>query len=304
MKKTASFAILCLLSGGTALAAQRASANYSIHTDTVDAAGSRATSANYSNTGSASLIAGVSTIAAPAETAKGGYIGQLYDVSGLLVNSAAPDVNETGTLQLAAWQLLDDATFLATDPNAVTWSVVSGPITGVSASGLATAGPVFQNTSANVQGTFAGFTGSRNFTVLDSIPDNFGGYAGDGIGDDWQVQYFGLPPNPAAGPLMDSDGDGQNNRLEWIAGLNPTDAGSVFKLRIARIAGNVNVIFGPTVAGRTYTVKYGFNFLDVPHWLTLPGGIVAGSGGELFVTDTNAVLASPKKYYRVEITKP
>jgi hypothetical protein len=28
--------------------------------------------------------------------------------------------------------------------------------------------------------------------VLDTIADNFGSYAGDGIGDDWQVQYSGV----------------------------------------------------------------------------------------------------------------
>ena len=28
--------------------------------------------------------------------------------------------------------------------------------------------------------------------MLDTIADNFGSYAGDGIGDDWQVQYSGV----------------------------------------------------------------------------------------------------------------
>ena len=78
---------------------------------------------NYTHAGSASLLAGTSTIAAPAGTAKHGYIGQL-----------------------------DDATFLTTDPGAVTWSIASGLITDVSATGRATAGLVFENTSAPVPG--------------------------------------------------------------------------------------------------------------------------------------------------------
>ena len=53
---------------------------------------------------------------------------------------------------------------------------------------------------ALAQGSYAGSTGSLNLTVLNVNQDNFGSYAGDGIGDDWQVQYFGLPSNPAAGP--------------------------------------------------------------------------------------------------------
>ena len=71
-----------------------------------------------------------------------------------------------------------------------------------------------------------------------------------------------------------------------------------------RNAGNAILRFGPTVAGRTYTVKYGFDFLNVPNWPTLPGGVTTDVGSQRFVTDPNAVAAGPKKYYRVEIAKP
>ncbi len=117
------------------------------------------------------------------------------------------------------------------------------------------------------------------------------------------MQYFGLPPNAAAEPLRDPDGDGQNNRFEWVAGLVPTDANSKFRLSIVGSAQGANLIFGPTVAGRTYTVKYGFDFLDVPNWPTLMGGTVTDIGNQRTVTDPNAFFASPKKYYRVEIAK-
>ena len=298
------FTLLLLLTASLAVAGPRTSANYSILTDSIDAAGSRATSARYTNAASASSIAGISTIAAPAETAKTGYMGQLFEVAGLVLNSGAPGVNEAGTLQLAAWQLLDDATFLAVDAGAVNWGVVSGPVTGVSASGLATAGLTYQNTPATVQGTFGGFNGSLNFTVLDSIPDNFGTYAGDGLGDDWQVQYFGLPPNPAAGPLRDPDGDGQNNRYEWIAGLNPTDPASVFKLRISRSLQYPQLFFGPIVRGRTYTVTYGNNLFTLPPWPPLSAEFTAivDEAGRTFL-DTNAA-AVVNRFYRIEITKP
>ena len=72
--------------------------------------------------------------------------------------------------------------------------------------------------------------------------------AGDGIDDAWQVQYFGLPPNANAGPLRDPDGDGRNNRDEWIAGLSPADPASVFKLRIAGHLQDTQLFFGPPVA--------------------------------------------------------
>ena len=294
--------LLCLVSGTAAFAGQRASTNYSITADTVDAAGSRATSANYTNAGSASLLAGISTIAAPAEIAKSGYIGQLYDIAGLIVNSATPTVNEGASLQLGAWQLLDDATFLTTDPGAVTWSIVSGPLTGIAVSGLATAGLVFENTSATVSGTFGAFTGSLNFTVLDSIPDNFGAYAGDGLGDDWQVQYFGQN-NPLAAPALDPDGDGQTNQFEFTAGLIPNDPASVFHLSLAPVPGEPlrkKVIFSPRLDGRTYIVESRLTLADP--WQPLVSSTQSDNGTERTVTDFNATGA--KKFYHVEITKP
>ena len=295
--------LLLALSVATVHAGPRTSANYGILTDGLNDGGKRASSSAYTNDGSVGGITGISTVAAPAEIAKSGYIGQLYEVAGLVLNAAPLTVNEGGTLQLAAFQLLDDATFLTVPATSVTWSVVSGPLTSINANGLATAGIVYQNTAASARGIYAGDTSPPlALTVLNVNFDDLPGYSGDGIGDDWQEQYFGLPPNPAAGPLLDPDGDGQNNRFEWIAGLIPTDATSVFKLSIVRSAGNATLRFGPAVAGRTYTVKYGFDFLDVPNWPALPGGIVTGVASELFVTDPNAV-ASPSKFYRVEIAK-
>ena len=300
--KTSTFAILCLLSGGTALAGSRTSASYSILTDSVDAAGSRAVSANYTNAGSASVIAGTSTNTAPAETAKSGYAGQLFEVAGLLVNAAEPNANEGASLQLAAWQLLDDATLLAVAPTSVTWGIVSGPVTGVSVAGLATAGLTYQNTSATVQGTFGGFTGSLNFTVLDSIPDNFGVYAGDGIGDNWQVQYFGQN-NPLAAPALDPDGDGQTNQFEFTAGLVPNDPASVFHMSIAPVPSQPsrkNITFTPRLNGRTYTVQSRLTL--GAQWQPLSSSTQSDNGNERTVTDLDATGVN--KFYRVEITRP
>ena len=285
-------------------AGSRNSPNYTITADTADAGGRRATSASYTNDGSAGLIAGISTVASPSETAKHGYIAQLYDLaSGISLSATPATIDEGGTRQLSAARNLDDGTGLALDPATVAWSVLGGPITGINPTGVATADTVYQNTGAGVQGVASGFTASLALTVLNVNIDNFRAYAGDTIDDAWQVLYFGLPPNPAAGPAMDPDGDGQNNRFEWIAELIPTDANSAFKLSIVRSLQGAHLIFGPTAAGRTYTVKYGFDFLDVPNWLPLPGGIVSDIGNERRVLDPNAP-ASPRKYYRVEIAKP
>jgi len=296
-------ALFLVLLSAAAHAGPRTSANYSIITDTNDSGGQLTTSAAYTNNGSAGA-GGVSTVATPVEFAKSGYVGQIYDVTGLSVSAGTSSVNETATLQLAAAQLLDDTSLLALNANAVAWSVVSGPITGISSAGLATTGAVYQNTPASVQGAFASLTGTLNLTVVDSIPDNFGTYAGDGIDDAWQVQYFGLN-NPNAGPTVDFDYTGQTNLFKYIAGLNPTDPTSRFTMTIAPVPGQPgqkNVIFSPVVAGRTYTVTAKTNLNTVGGWGAINASAPSDNGTQCTITDLSA--SGAVKFYHVEISKP
>ena len=298
-----------LILGVTASAGPRTSTNYGIATDTTDTAGKRAASATYTNDASLGGIGGnggISSAATPAKEAKSGYIGQLYDITGLVLNAGSGSVNETATLQLAAWHLLDDATFLAVSAGSVTWGVTSGPITSISAGGIATAGVVYQNTPATVQGSLGGFTGALNLTVLDTIRDNFGSYAGDGVGDDWQVQYFGLN-NPDAAPNVDFDRTGQTNFFKYVAGLNPLDRNapdSIFSLVITKVPGQPgrkNLTFSPVVAGRTYVIKAKADLND-PAWSAITASAPSDSGTTRTITDLSA--GSGMKYYRIEITKP
>ena len=291
----------------TSHAGPRTSASYTIATDTTDGGGRRATSASYTNDGSAGGVVGISTVAAPAETARHGYIGQLYDVTGLVLGATpSTSVNETATLQLSAAQLLDDATTLAVSAASVTWSVAAGPLTGINPSGLATAGIVYQATPATAQGVFAGNTSTLALTVVNVNLDNFGAYAGDTLDDAWQVQYFGQPPNANAGPLVDFDRDGQTNFFEYTAGLVPTDAASRFSITIAPVPGQPtrkNIIFTPLVltGGRSYAVKFRTD-LATGSWAPLTGTTQSDAGSVRTVTDTTATGA--KKFYRVDITKP
>ena len=290
-------AALCLPLHGMA----RTSANFSIAAETTDSGGCRATSANYTNDGSAGLVAGVSTAAAG--TAKAGYIAQLFDVTELVIGAASSDVNETGTLQLSARQLLDDASFLALDAAAVAWSPVSGPISSVSNSGLVTADVVYQNSPASVQGSFAGFSGSITLNILDTIPDNFGTYAADGLPDNWQVQYFGIN-NPLAGPNMDATGTGQTNLFKYVAGLNPIDPTSRFAVNIQAVPGQpgqMQIVFSPVVSGSTYTVVSTSNLGDST-WAALSSSTQSDNGEQRTVTDSG--FGGTKKFYRVNVSKP
>lgn len=298
-----SFFTLLLLAAGSlpALAGPRTSGTYTVSTEVVSSGGGRATSVRYTNEASVGDVAGISTLAAPTGVVKAGYAGQLYEVTALTVDASPASVNETAARQLTARQTLDDDTVLAANSNTVAWSVVSGPIVSITTGGLATAGVVYQNTAATVRGTLGGLSGNLLLTVNETIADNFGTYAGDGLSDDWQVQFFGVG-NPLATPLADPDHDGQNNLFEFTAGLIPTDAASRFIVSIAPVPGfpaQKRIIFSPVVSGRTYVVKASTNFTG---WSAMTASPPTDVGPERTITDLNASGGS--KFYHVEITKP
>ena len=303
------FAIACsIIMPG--YAGSRASADYSIPTDTIDAGGVNAQSANYSLRGSAAgeFGTGANALATTADYAnKSGFVGNLYEIVGLSITAPpSSSLNETTSRQLAAAPQADDSTTLAAlDPSTVGWSIVSGPISSISSSGLATAGNVYQDTAALVQGTQQTLAGQLGLTIVNVGFDDFAEYADDGLDDEWQVMFFGQPPNLNAGPNADPDGDGQNNRFEFTAGIIPNDPTSRFALTIQNLVAQPtqrNVIFDPLVGGRTYTVQFTPTPINPTSWTTLTGTTQSDNGNQRTVTDLNAATAP--KFYRVQITKP
>ncbi|MBK8035804.1 MAG: hypothetical protein IPK22_01510 [Verrucomicrobiaceae bacterium] len=293
--------ILALLMLSSSLhAGPRTSASYTVTTDTTDHGGKRTSSASYTNDASAGGVVGITT--SVNDTNKQGYIGQLTEVTALQLAAAPTTVNETATRQLSATQVLDDLTTHAVPASLITWSITGPSLAStISTSGLVTAGAVYQNESITAQGIHAGITGTLSLTILNTLPDNFGTYAADGLGDDWQVVHFGQN-NPNAAPLLDPDFDGHTNLFEYTAGLIPTSAASKFNWRIAPVPGfpsQKHLVFSPLVAGRTYTVKTATT-LGVP-MTTLTGTTFTDSGNERTVTDPTATGSA--KFYKVEITK-
>ncbi len=299
LPRIASPVLLLLAFVATVQADLRTSSSYTVPTDTMDSGGQRATSAAYTNDGSVGGIVGISTVASPAEIAKAGYIGQLYEVAALQLAASPTSVDEGGTRQLSAAQLLDDSTTIALAADSITWSVQSGPLTGIDTNGLATAGIFYEDTAATAQGSFAGDIGLLPLTINNTNADDFGIYAADGIDDDWQVLYFGVG-NSAAAPGIDVDGDKQDNFFEFIAGVIPTDPTSFFDQRLEPEPGQTQVIFSPRLTDRTYTVKTSTT-LPNPNWPTLTGATVSDEGDERSVTDLHGT--SVRKFYRVDITK-
>jgi hypothetical protein len=103
---------------------------------------------------------------------------------------------------------------------------------------------------------------------------------------------------------MDPDGDGQNNRFEFTAGLVPTNPLSRFMLTIAPVPGQATkkqVVFQPLVAGRSYTVMTSPD-LSSGSWTTLTGSTSSDNGTQRTVTDSAA--SSLHRFYTIKIVKP
>jgi hypothetical protein len=297
---------ICSISG-SASAGSRLSASYSVPADSTGAAGTRQQSLDYRLDGSAIGGTGVGenpVIVTENYIRKPGYVGQLYHLVGLKITAEPNAINERATRQLkAAPQADDNTTLAALDPSTVKWSIVRGPLTSISSSGLATADTVYQDSFAVVAASADNLDGQLKLTVLNVTKDDFGAYANDQIDDDWQVQYFGQPPNPLAAPDADADQTGQTNLFKFMAGLNPLD-GSRFTVDIQPVPGQfgqMNVIFTPIAEGRTYVVQYQQAAANQA-WNPLTNTTQSDNGSKRTVTDLGATNLS--KFYRVQISKP
>ena len=115
----------------------------------------------------------------------------------------------------------------------------------------------------------------------------------NGMSDIWELKYnaSGLSTN------ADTDGDGQNNLAESIAGTDPFNAGSVLKFAsVNQSGGNVTLTWASLV-GKRYQVQSCTNLTQAT-WIN-EGSLLAGNGGLLVATPP--VNASPE-FFHVVVT--
>ena len=298
MKRNLFFALVLLASLATAAWAGRTGGAYDIRAESVDNGGRTVASANYSIDGSLGAIGGVATGTVAA--LKAGYVGQLTDVTGLSVTATPASVNEGATTQLGGAAVMDDATITPLAPGETVWLAASPAVTGINGSGLLTAGTVCTATWVRVDGACLGVTGTARVLVLNSDPDNYGIYAGDGIPDAWQVRYFGVD-NPV-GLASATNCTGRSNLYSYTADLDPTDPASVFEIvAVSNQPPNRVLYFKTTSAARVYRLQYSTN-LVAGSWANLPGQVPApGQAGQMSLSDTNT--AAPR-FYRVQVGLP
>jgi len=281
-------------------ASEHASINYNITANNFSGGGAHATSTSYTSDGNVGGVSGIATAVSPTEIVKSGFIGQLTEVSMVHIAATPTTVNEATTRQLTATATLDDATtvvLLGTDLN---WSVVSGPVTGINGNGLAAASNVYQDTSATVQGSYRSVNGTLVLNIVNIGNDDLGLYAGDGLPDAWQVQYFGLN-NPLAAPTVDASGTGQNNLLKYTAGLNPTDRNSRLVTNVGGTGGAHTFTISPRLNDRTYTVQFSTT-LQPNDWQPLNGANVQDYGQTRILTDPDSTAL--RKFYRLQVSFP
>jgi hypothetical protein len=120
--------------------------------------------------------------------------------------------------------------------------------------------------------------------------------APDGLPVAWLLQHFGTTNVNAN---ADPDGDGQSNAQEYLAGTDPNNAASVFKITsISRSPGNTALTWN-SVSTRYYAVQGNSAALGKGLWSDLLAPDLAGWSSTSFVDTT-----STNRFYRVRAYRP
>ena len=105
--------------------------------------------------------------------------------------------------------------------------------------------------------------------------------------DGWEIDNFGS--TEAGLPGVDTDGDGANNMAEFIAGTQPTNAASCFRIEQVSPTG----LSWTAVPGRTYSVERTGD-LRQP-FSPIATGLTVGS------YTFNATTNGSANYYRIRV---
>jgi hypothetical protein len=200
------------------------------------------------------------------------------------------DCSATGIVTVAGGNL-----FVTNAAGNATLEVRSGTLT--LSSGLLT---VDRFVMTNACGRFVRTGGTLVYSnaVLDAARDD----DTDGI-----PNGFDLDPLNSADAGSDPDGDGLSNLQEYLAGTNPTNSASVFRITaIAREGNNIRITWS-TVTNRSYDVwavsPTGGSYTNMfdPFPLSPP---IAGTPTNAYWLDLGGATNKPSRYYRVSVLPP
>jgi hypothetical protein len=147
-------------------------------------------------------------------------------------------------------------------------------------------------------------SGTTNFTMwLAFSPGSAVSVDGDGIPNWWRLQYFGHITGSAADKSRaqdDADGDGMSNLQEYIAGTNPSDRNSVFKIiSVTPTVGNASAVTWSSVSGKSYTTLY-CDDMTTQNWQPFANGTLTANGASASYTDAPPAGVN-QRFYRIQV---
>ncbi len=225
---------------------------------------------------------------------------------GAVANGGVPlttNLNATGTT-------MSSATVNATvDPNGA--AAVAYFVYGTSTNYGDITASASVSSPATISQTLAGLTSyttyhyrviAANSTGITLGPDQtfttaVGDRDGDGLPDDYEVQY-GFNPDDPSDAALDADGDGFTNSEEYLAGTNPRNATD--RLRIVEIGMDLDglALTFTSLSSRIYRVEYRDD-LASGIW-SIAADNIPGTGSDITVTDSGAI-ALGRRFYRVSV---
>ena len=131
----------------------------------------------------------------------------------------------------------------------------------------------------------------------------------DGVSDAWRLKYFGhVDPraDDQSRAADDPDGDGLSNLQESLAGTDPTNSASAFRILSVVLESNGVRVTWLAGGGKTNVVQatssvdgsYSANFSDISGIIIIPGS----SDTTTNHLDGGAVTNSPGRFYRIRIS--
>ena len=154
----------------------------------------------------------------------------------------------------------------------------------------------FSGPPGNVAVTSVQFDEAQVSAVADPTLDVFD-TDHDGLTNIMETEVYHTNPTVA-----DSDGDGQNDGQEVIAGTSPTDAASVFALKtVENLPGDTVKLTWSSVQGRTYRVEVS-ETLAAGQWLEACPAITATAS--LTTTTVPKAPAHSRGFYRIAVAAP
>ncbi|HUJ09101.1 MAG TPA: alpha-amylase family glycosyl hydrolase [Verrucomicrobiae bacterium] len=124
----------------------------------------------------------------------------------------------------------------------------------------------------------------------------------DGIPDWWMWAYFDHPTGQAGDkslPGDDADGDGMSNWQECLAGTDPDDPNSVFRIDKISVTGNDIAVTWTARADKTNQLESSRLLATNAAWLSV-GSPIVGAGTPVTQTDFGAAT-NPPAFYRVRL---